>query len=345
MERTRAQLAQFEKNAGALTTRLQVGEQALAEIGTLLQGVRERAIQANSGVMDASARRAIAVEIRAQAQQLLDVANHRDANGEYLFSGYSTQVQPFSRTTSGVAYAGDQGIRSLQIGADQRVADGFSGTDVFQRIPEGNGTFTTATGVHAGTGSIGAGQVTNPAAWVPDTYSLSFTSAATWEVRNSSSSLVASGSYSAGSAIAFNGASMVVTGDPVAGDSFVIAPAATKSIFKTLDDLALSLETGGSSASDRALVSTAVAAGLTQLDQALEHIFDTRALVGTRLSAVDSAELSRQQLTDDLEASVGNLRDLDYAAAISRMNQQLTGLQAAQASYTRIAQLSLFSYL
>jgi flagellar hook-associated protein 3 FlgL len=44
-------------------------------------------------------------------------------------------------------------------------------------------------------------------------------------------------------------------------------------------------------------------------------------------------------------SSIGELRDLDYAEAISRMNQQLTSLQAAQAAYTRIAQLSLFDYL
>ena len=41
----------------------------------------------------------------------------------------------------------------------------------------------------------------------------------------------------------------------------------------------------------------------------------------------------------------GALRDVDYAAAISRMNQQLTGLQAAQAAYSKISQLSLFNYL
>jgi flagellar hook-associated protein 3 FlgL len=40
-----------------------------------------------------------------------------------------------------------------------------------------------------------------------------------------------------------------------------------------------------------------------------------------------------------------DLRDLDYASAITKMNQQLVGLQAAQQSYARISQLSLFDYL
>ncbi len=345
MEQNRASLEQYGRNSDILANRLSIGEQALADASALLQSVRERAIQANSAAMDDSARRSIGADIRSMSQELLDIANRRDGNGEYLFAGFSTQTQPFARAGASVVYAGDQGVRSLQIGADQRVADGFSGADLFQRIREGNGTFTTATDVHTGAGSIDSGHVTNPAAWVPGTYTLGFTSSTSWEVRDSLSNLVASGNYAAGSAIAFNGAEVTVTGDPGTGDSFTIAPATTEDVFRTLNDLASSLEVGGTTASSRSLVSTAVANGLTQLDQALDHIIDTRAVVGARLATVDHAQASRQQLDDELAGSVGALRDLDYAAAISRMNQQLTGLQAAQAAYTRIAQLSLFNYL
>ena len=63
------------------------------------------------------------------------------------------------------------------------------------------------------------------------------------------------------------------------------------------------------------------------------------------LNTVDNATTSRQQLDDTLAGSVGKLQDVDYATAVSSMNQQLLGLQAAQQAYTRIAQLSLFSYL
>jgi flagellar hook-associated protein 3 FlgL len=345
MEQNRANLEQYGKNSDLLASRLSIGEQALADASTLLQNVRERALQANGGVLADSDRRAIALDIRSRAQELLDIANRRDGNGDYLFSGFSTQTQPFSRTGTGVSYAGDQGVRTLQIGTDQRIADGFSGADVFQRITEGNGTFTTATGTHAGTGSIDSGRVTNPAAWVAGSYTLNFTTASTWEVRDAGAALVASGNYTSGSSIAFNGAEVVVTGAPAAGDSFSMAPAAKMDVFAALDALATSLEAPGTTAADRALISSGIAAGLTQVDQALNHILDTRAVVGARLNAVDTATASRQQLDDQLADTVGGLRDLDYAAAISRMNQQLTGLQAAQAAYSKIAQLSLFNYL
>lgn len=345
MEQSRANLEQYGKNSELLASRLGIGEQALADASTLLQAVRERAIQANSGVLADSDRRAIALDIRSRAEELLDIANRRDGNGDYLFSGFSTQTQPFSRTGAGVTYSGDQGVRSLQIGTDQRIADGFSGADVFQRITQGNGTFITGTGTHAGTGSIDSGRLTNAAAWVPGSYTVNFTTASTWEVRDASAALVASGNYTSGSAIAFNGAEVVVAGAPAAGDSFSIAPASKMDVFAALDALATSLEAPGTTAGGRSLISSGIAAGLTQVDQALSHILDTRAVVGARLNAVDTAAASRQQLDDQLSDTVGSLRDLDYAAAISRMNQQLTGLQAAQAAYSKIAQLSLFNYL
>jgi flagellar hook-associated protein 3 FlgL len=60
---------------------------------------------------------------------------------------------------------------------------------------------------------------------------------------------------------------------------------------------------------------------------------------------LDGAESMRENLKVDIAGSLANLRDLDYAEAMTRMNQQLVGLQAAQQSYIKIAQLSLFNYL
>ncbi|RYZ61656.1 MAG: flagellar hook-associated protein 3, partial [Proteobacteria bacterium] len=79
--------------------------------------------------------------------------------------------------------------------------------------------------------------------------------------------------------------------------------------------------------------------------QGLDAVEISRSEVGARLASVDNAASARADLDLELETSLSGLRDLDYAEAISRMNQQLTGLQAAQQAYSRIAQLSLFNYL
>ena len=56
--------------------------------------------------------------------------------------------------------------------------------------------------------------------------------------------VVASGSYaSGGSAIAFNGAQVTVTGTPAAGDTFTDrAGRRSESMFETLDDLVAALD-------------------------------------------------------------------------------------------------------
>jgi flagellar hook-associated protein 3 FlgL len=199
--------------------------------------------------------------------------------------------------------------------------------------------------VHLGTGSIDPGQVTNAPAWVPGNYTVRFTTASNWEVRDAANTLVASGAYQDGSAIAFNGVQVTVTGAPAAGDTFLIAPASTEGVFETLDKLVAALTTGMLDPVSRSQLNTDVAASLAQLDQSLTHVLDLRAEVGARLSIIDAATDSREGLDVELQQSLSEMQDLDYAEAISRMNQQLVSLQAAQAAYTRIGQMSLFDYL
>src|SRR5688572_5553958 len=111
------------------------------------------------------------------------MANRKDANGEYLFSGYSTLTQPFSKTATGVAYLGDQGVRFVQTSPTQKTADGHSGFEVFQNVGEGNGTFVVnANNLNTGAAVIDSGTVVNPAQWVRDDYTLTFTSATTYDI-------------------------------------------------------------------------------------------------------------------------------------------------------------------
>ena len=46
-----------------------------------------------------------------------------------------------------------------------------------------------------------------------------------------------------------------------------------------------------------------------------------------------------------LEKSISELEDLDYASAITELNLQLVALEAAQQTYVKTQGLSLFNYL
>jgi flagellar hook-associated protein 3 FlgL len=347
LQRALSESDQFDRNADMAKSRLTLEEQALADANTLMQRVQELTVQGNNASVDPASRKMLATEVRSRLKELVDIANRRDANGEYLFSGFATLTQPFAQTGSTVSYFGDQGARALQIGQDQRVVDGHSGTDAFMAVTEGNGTFVTnATAGNAGSGVIAGGTLANPAQWVQGDYTLRFTSATgDYEIVDSAATVVATGTYTQNSTISFNGANLDMTGMPAQNDSFSIAPSRSQDMFTTLSTLAATLESSTATTADRAQFNSSMATALQQLGQASDHLPSVRAEVGTRLSAIDSAQDALADRKVDLETTTSQLRDLDYAQAVSRMNQQLVGLQAAQASYSKIAQLSLFDYL
>jgi flagellar hook-associated protein 3 FlgL len=241
---------------------------------------------------------------------------------------------------------GDQGVRLVQTSATQKIADSHPGSDVFLNVSEGNGTFVAdANGANTGSGVVTPGTVTNPTAWVQDTYTIHFTSATAYEVLNSANTVVTTGAYTSGGSIAFNGIQTTVTGTPALDDRFSITPSTTEDMFETLQNLVTTLRQSNVTPAERAQFDTDMAATLTQLDQALDHTSGVRSEVGTRLAVLEETADSRDAQRVEMSKSLSDLRDLDYAEAITQLNLQLVGLQAAQSSYTKIAQLSLFDYI
>lgn len=165
---------QYERNVDIATSRLQFEEVNLTSITDLIQRVRELTVQANNDTNDANSRSSIASEIRQRFDELLNISNTRDANNEYIFSGFQTTNPSFIRNADGtVSYNGDEGQRFLQIGASRQVATGDSGADVFGLVGSGNGQFTTASNaLNTGTASIGTGSITNQNAYVADNYTV-----------------------------------------------------------------------------------------------------------------------------------------------------------------------------
>ncbi|MFL6547836.1 MAG: flagellar hook-associated protein FlgL, partial [Povalibacter sp.] len=254
LERSKNEYSQYDKNSSLARNRLNLEENSMADAGTVLQRVRDLVLQAsNIGTLNSSDRESIAVELSSRLEQMQDIANRKDGNGEYLFSGFSTLTRPFAGASSGtVVYSGDQGARLLQVGPTQRIADSHSGFDVFMNVPEGNGTFiTAATAANTGSGAISVGSVSDPNAWVPDNYTLSFTSATDWEITDTATptpNVVANGTYTSGSPITFNGVQFVVTGSPATGDTFSVNQSRSEDVFTTIDRVVDALRQPGGGA-------------------------------------------------------------------------------------------------
>lgn len=345
LQRALQESEQYGANASMASNRLTLEEQALADASTLLQRVRELTVQGNNSTVDHASRRMIAQEMRARLSELVDIANRRDAGNEYLFSGYSTLTKPFSQTGATTQYFGDQGGRMLQISDTHRVADSHSGYEVFMNITEGNGTFVVGAGAsNTGGGIIGVGSVVDSTQWIPDDYTIRFTSATgDYEIVDSAAVVVTTGVHTSGSTISFRGVNIDMEGMPANGDTFTVDRSRSEDIFTTLRNVIAALDSPATQS--EAQFHTEMGKALEQLEHTSDHLASVRAEVGTRLSTIDNVQSTREGEEVELKRMTSELRDLDYAEAITRMNQQLVGLQAAQASYSRISQLSLFDYL
>jgi flagellar hook-associated protein 3 FlgL len=346
LQRALAESEQYGRNADTATNRLSLEEQSLAAATSILQRIRDLTVQANSASVADSDRVALATEIDQQFNALTDLANQKDASGEYLFSGTATLTQPFASSNGTVSYAGNTNVRMVQTSATQKIADGHSGYELFMNIQQGNGTFTaTPGGANTGSGAIQRTALTNSSAWTPGTYTITFTSATAYQVTDSASTVISSGTFATGDTVSFNGAQVTLDGAPATGDTFTVAPAGKQDMFTTVNNLRNTLRSNTTTPAQKAQVTSQLGDTLTQLDNALAHVGDIRSEVGARMNALDDVQSNREDAKVTLESSLSDLKDLDYASAITKLTLQQTGLQAAQASYARLSQLSLFDYL
>ncbi len=183
-----------------------------------------------------------------------------------------------------------------------------------------------------------------------DDYSISFAQATpadpvTYQVTNSAAAVVGSGVYTAGEPIDFAGARVVLSGAPADGDSFSVTPSVGQSMFSALERIVDALKNSGSNPAEVAAVNNAMTLALDDMDQSLGAVLEVRSQVGVRLQQVQNQLSINESFNLQLQETLSNIQDLDYAEAVSRFNLELTALQAAQQAYVKMQGLSLFNYL
>jgi flagellar hook-associated protein 3 FlgL len=357
-----SQSQQYDTNANSAQGRLSIEDNTLSQVQSALQSLRDLALQANSGTQSAQNRSAIATQATQIQSTLVALANTQDGNGEYIFGGFATQTQPFALSATGATYSGDQGQRQVQIAAGQTIPDSDNGATVFNNIRTGNGTFTATAGAgNTGGGVLGATTVVNPAAYDGRPFSIQFTvttapltgvATTTYNILDSTGTVVTPGApipgapYTSGQAISYDGLQVTLTGQPATGDSFGVAPSTNQSLFATVQNLvtALQVVATGTTAS-QAKLNNSVNTAINNIDQALDHTSTVRADIGGRLNSI-TTQLSvsgAQQI--QLKTSISTLQSLDYASAITSLDEQNTTMTAAMQAYTLTQGLSLFKFL
>ena len=360
MKSSLATIEQYQSNVDAARSRITLSEGVLESAVESIQRVRELTVQANNDSQDESTRKFIAAEIIQIQDGLLQLANTTDSNNQYLYSGSLSRFSPFSRNEAGgFEYNGDESQREIQISRSRRIAVDNPGSQVFLEIRNGNGIFSTLDHPkNTGTGVIDPGVAT--ADYIDNTYAIIFDKSfpefanperggaipLTYSVVDSDGNAIKKGiPFQSNKAIVFNGIHTAVKGQPNDGDVFIIRPSQNQDVFTTLEKLIGALQSTDPNVKDNISFHNAMNRSLTDLSQSLNNFLEVRADIGGRLNTLDSQQDINDAYKLQVREILSGVEDLDFAEAVSRLNLELTGLEASQKAFTRVQDISLFNFL
>lgn len=339
--------AKYATNRSNARDSLEASEGALQGVTSVLQDIKTLIIEAGNGVLDTTQRQYIATELKGRYDELMGLANTRDGVGDYIFAGYQTTLMPFTETPTGATYSGDQGQRALQVFTARQIDVGQDGHSVFENV-NSTGAFTTAS-VTAGA-TISRGSVVDASLLTGHTYNIVFGGGGTtYDVVDTTNSptttVVTAAPYTSGSPISFDGLQFAVSGTVNDGDQFTVHPSGNQSIFTTIKDMIATLQAPTTSKIDKDNYAYGLRTANGNIDSALDHVLTERAKIGSSLKELDSLDSLGDDLNIQYATTLSNLQDLDYVQAITDLTKQQVSLQAAQQSFIKVSNLSLFNFL
>lgn len=345
-----ALVQQYLKNVDYSKNHLSMAESKLGSAETLVTSIREQMLRAVNGTLAPSERQMIADELRGSLDELLSIANTQDESGNYLFSGYSTDTQPFAFDASGnMVYSGDSGVRDALVAQGVAMGTNIPGDSAFMKVPNGLGDYgVNYLASQTGDFRVLSAKIDNPAAHVADIYTFNFTDngagGVDLEVLDSGGTAVANvANFDASNPVSFNGIEVKLDGTPAGGDSFTMEPDAEVPIFDTIQQAIDLLE-------DPNRVNTPegkaeLAQLLNNVDSGLNQLSVARGVAGNNLKSLESYSSNHTEEELVNKSALSLLEDLDYASAITEFQKQQLALNAVSNVFSRVGSVSLFDFI
>ncbi|MBB1290958.1 flagellar hook-associated protein FlgL [Pseudoalteromonas sp. SR43-6] len=357
---------QYTKNIDQLNGRLETEESVLQSINSNIQQAQELTIQAGNGVYTKDDLKTFASELSGIQQTLANLMNTRSEDGKFIFSGYQDSTQPYQfDSAAGIyTYNGDQGQHQITIAEGVSIKASDNGFDTFEKT---NARLNVESNTASVSGSITAASVyvdgqaefdkfhqanynADPTALATaNTYSVlvspgaTATDPQTYEIYRDGAALTpAVTGEVTDEPIDFAGMKIEFEGTAPGQLDFSLEKPGKENVLNTLQALITGLNDGTLEGDDFQQV---LADGLVQLQNASEQVVFTQASLGGRMNALERVSDSNLALDIQNKSNRSNLVEVDMAEAISELTKQETALQASQATFGRLTNLSLFDYL
>ncbi|MGB1191419.1 MAG: flagellar hook-associated protein FlgL [Pseudomonadales bacterium] len=345
---------QYQRNINNVEGRLQRAEVQIDNVEGVIDRVRELVIQAGSGALTNQDRQQITVEINQRLEELVDLTNARDENGNYIFSGFKTDTAAFAAVGDNYAFQGDEGVRFEQVANGLSIASNESGKALFADIATVNNNVAVSAGVNNTSDvQVGRGLVVDQDVFdtvFPEDYAIIFNDTASvapvgpnYSVKRLSDGQLISTNvpFDLAIPIIINGVEVTLSDIPNPTDTFLIESTSKENMLNTVQRIGASL----ASFTDPTERSAFIGDALNNLSNIQENLLSGRGRIGARLNTLESTRASQQSLDLISTGVLDELRGLDYAEAVSRLSFQSFILEAAQQSFVKVSSLSLFNFL
>ena len=354
-------IEQYNKNIDIAENNISLEESLLEGVTSIIQRMQELAVAAgNTATLTPNDYKSMASETNERLDELVGLLNSRNANGDYIFGGYKSTKPPFEGDAfSGYGYVGDEGQQRIKVSNSTTVAATDSGKTLFMDVQSANKTVQTSVAANNQSSppiKISVGQIVDQDKYnefYPEDIVIAFATQAdgtqTFTAKERSSGRVVEGlqdqPYVSGQDIEMQGIRVRISGNPVAGDKAMIESTEKQGVLDTLARFKEAMNNFDGSPEGKDELSAIVATTLDNLGHAHTSTLDVVSSLGGRLNTLDSTRdlhLDTELLSKDV---LSQLRDVDIADAATRLSQQSMILQAAQQSFIRVSQLTLFSKL
>jgi len=375
-------VGQFLRNASVANTRLDLSDKTLDELTSVLTRMTELTATAGNGTYDGFGHQAILQEMKQLSEVALSLANTSDSLGRPLFAGRSAVDRPFSKDLDGsIAYNGDRGQHSVQISESLNVATGIDGGSAFMRV-ETFDALGVSTGrrsvfdiMQSAMNSVDTAAQIKSQATGGNKTRLNFNLPSKMESWTFTLAGNAGPKIINADIAKDNLGALVTAINAVTADTSVSAELEVATGHIILTDVTegeIMIKDISIKGQDRAANALSSYVSFTQIDGSLKDIGPTVKLTdrdqlvayntGAMRNAIDSistqrsivaSQMSKNEIQSNIlesrkmtiERDVSALSDTDLAAMITKLQGQMTNLEAAQAAFSKIGQQSLFDYL
>jgi flagellar hook-associated protein 3 FlgL len=369
-EEHKLEITQFKSNAEQIVSDLERINISFERLQNASVRLKEMHVESSNGFLTSEERKLFQIEISSIKEEMLSIANGKDALGNGYFSGTSVVDKPFEVNNLGeVNYVGSAVNKTLQVSRNSHLRQNFSGTEVFLSAGTGSEKFSIfealdefsrsldhniSSGVSSNLLSNGtAVDVVLPASGQMNEYKFDLSS--NGAIYNIEAHVYGND---------FNGLAAAINEHTSASGITAVVSSANKirlsgngidlkisnfvtDLPNTTDQSIGVQKTVGSNVSDEIILPHSLSnlAIENKLHNVFEHFISKSTELGVASSTAQNFVDSTRNTLIDLNEDISKIEDADMAELLTNLQELLTNKEAAQATFSRLSSKNLFDFM